>query len=89
MHTKAITFNLYTFHRNTSPIRQPFLGTDKTAGSHCATSEALDTERVPLSARFLSPSPTSSNFTLINNGNVGFGGGVGGGMCADGPALML
>lgn len=34
MHTKAITVNLYTFHRNMSPIRRPFLGTDKASCSH-------------------------------------------------------
>ena len=34
MHTKAITVNLDTFHRNMSPIRGPFQGTDKTSSSH-------------------------------------------------------
>lgn len=82
MHTKAITVNLYSFHRNMSPIWGPFQETDKTGSTytkHLKSGQAV-CPSVPLPwSLFLSATDDDSstqlllilgaNFTL-NNGMV-------------------
>lgn len=48
MHAKAITVNLYTFHRNMSPIRRPFPGTDKTNSAHTEHLRSGQTSSPPI-----------------------------------------
>lgn len=81
MYTKAITVNLYTFHRNMSPIRGPFQGTDNTSSSHTERLRSGQTVCPPFPDPYLCPPQPmipvcscysfsgTANFTL-NNGTV-------------------